>query len=116
MPKRTRAAKRSSSRRKGRALQLTGQTDWERVRNTSDKEIDRQIGEDPDTAPAINDSWMRDAELVVPSPKDPVSIRLDRDILTFFKQTGRGYQTKINAVLRAFVDAQRGKGRARGPR
>ncbi len=114
MPKRTRAAKRSSSRRKGRALQLTGQTDWERVRKTSDREIDRQIREDSDTAPEIDESWIREAELVVPSPKDPVSIRLDRDILVFFRRAGRGYQTKINAVLRAFVEAQRGKGKASG--
>ncbi len=113
MPKRIPAAKRSS-RHKGRPPRLTGQTDWERVRKTSDREIDRQIREDPDTAPEIDESWIREAELVVPSPKDPVSIRLDRDILVFFRRAGRGYQTKINAVLRAFVEAQRGKGKASG--
>ncbi len=42
-------------------------------------------------------------------PKQQVTVRLDRDILDFFKQGGRGYQTRINAVLRAFVDAQRKK-------
>ena len=41
--------------------------------------------------------------------KKQVTVRLDRDILDFFKQGGRGYQTRINAVLRAFVDAQKKK-------
>lgn len=41
--------------------------------------------------------------------KKQVTVRLDRDILHFFKQGGRGYQTRINAVLRAFVDAQKKK-------
>jgi uncharacterized protein (DUF4415 family) len=39
--------------------------------------------------------------------KQQVTVRLDRDVLAFFKQGGRGYQTRINAVLRAFMDAQR---------
>ena len=41
--------------------------------------------------------------------KKQVTVRLDRAILDFFKQGGRGYQTRINAVLRAFVDAQKKK-------
>jgi len=39
--------------------------------------------------------------------KQQVTMRLDADILDFFKQGGRGYQTRINAVLRAFVNAQK---------
>lgn len=39
--------------------------------------------------------------------KQQVTVRLDRDVLAFFKQGGRGYQTRINAVLRAFMEAQR---------
>ena len=42
--------------------------------------------------------------------KEPVTLRLDRDILAWFRQRGRGYQTRINAVLRAFVEAQKQKG------
>ncbi|MCC5981802.1 MAG: BrnA antitoxin family protein [Oceanicaulis sp.] len=39
--------------------------------------------------------------------KQQVTVRLDRDVLAFFKKGGRGYQTRINAVLRAFMEAQR---------
>jgi uncharacterized protein (DUF4415 family) len=48
-----------------------------------------------------------------------LNMRVDRDVLEFFRKTGRGYQTRINAVLRAFVEAQErrhrfGEGRAVG--
>ena len=47
------------------------------------------------------------ARLVVPEAKAAISIRLDPDVLAFFRAGGRGYQTRINAVLRAFMEAQR---------
>jgi uncharacterized protein (DUF4415 family) len=74
---------------------------------------DRQIGEaarrDRDAA-RLDIDWS-EAELVVPEAKQAISIRLDRDIVDFFKRTGPGYQTKINAVLRSYVQHERrGKG------
>ncbi len=39
--------------------------------------------------------------------KTAVSIRLDKEVIDFFKKDGRGYQTRINAVLRSFVDSQK---------
>lgn len=48
-------------------------------------------------------------EPALPETKAQVTLRLDRDVLDFFRAGGRRYQTRINAVLRAFVDAQRGK-------
>jgi uncharacterized protein (DUF4415 family) len=42
-------------------------------------------------------------------PKIAMSIRVDLDVYTFFKATGKGYQTRMNAVLRAFVNHQKGK-------
>ena len=44
-----------------------------------------------------------------PQPKQAISLRIDQDILAWFRDGGPGYQTRMNAVLRAFVDAQRGK-------
>ena len=44
-----------------------------------------------------------------PQPKQAISLRIDQDILTWFRDRGPGYQTRMNAVLRAFVDAQQGK-------
>jgi uncharacterized protein (DUF4415 family) len=44
-----------------------------------------------------------------PQPKQAISLRIDQDILGWFRDRGPGYQTRMNAVLRAFVDAQQGK-------
>jgi uncharacterized protein (DUF4415 family) len=44
-----------------------------------------------------------------PQPKQAISLRIDQDILAWFRDRGPGYQTRMNAVLRAFVDAQRGR-------
>jgi uncharacterized protein (DUF4415 family) len=44
-----------------------------------------------------------------PQPKQAISLRIDQDILTWFRGRGPGYQTRMNAVLRAFVDAQQGR-------
>jgi uncharacterized protein (DUF4415 family) len=46
----------------------------------------------------------------MPRPKVPVSIRLDADLVEFFRDQGRGWQTRINAVLRAYADAVKGSG------
>jgi uncharacterized protein (DUF4415 family) len=43
---------------------------------------------------------------VTPQAKEMVTLRLDPDVLAWFRKAGRGYQTRINAVLRAFVEAQ----------
>ena len=42
--------------------------------------------------------------------KKPVGLKLDEDVLTWFKSQGRGYQTQIDAVLRRYVDAHRKAG------
>lgn len=55
----------------------------------------------------IPDDWYEKAYLVVPPSKERISIRLDEDVLEFFRSQGRGYQSRINAVLRAFVEAKK---------
>jgi uncharacterized protein (DUF4415 family) len=44
-----------------------------------------------------------------PQPKQAISLRIDQDVLSWFRDGGPGYQTRMNAVLRAFVDAQQGR-------
>jgi uncharacterized protein (DUF4415 family) len=44
-----------------------------------------------------------------PQSKQAISLRIDQDILAWFRDRGPGYQTRMNAVLRAFVDAQQGR-------
>jgi uncharacterized protein (DUF4415 family) len=89
---------------------MKDETDWERVRALTDKDIERAVAEDPDAPPFWTAEDWKNARVVWPQGKEPVTLRLDRDILAWFKQRGRGYQTRINAVLRAFVEAQKPKG------
>lgn len=58
----------------------------------------------------LDESFFKNAELRLPKPKKAISLRLDDDILSWFKNQGRGYQTRINAVLRLYVQATARKG------
>lgn len=80
---------------------LKGQTDWERLKREEAAGIEPEPDEDE-----FEVDWSK-ARLVIPEPKKPVSIRLDPDVLEFFKAQGKGYQTHINAVLRAYMEAQK---------
>ncbi len=84
-----------------------GKTDWRRVDAFSDAQLARAAKADPDAAPIAMAAWMKQARLVDPPAKTPVSIRLDDDVVAWFRKRGEGYQTRIHAVLRAYVDAQR---------
>lgn len=82
------------------ARRIKDQTDWDRLRREQAAGVEPEPDEDE-----FDLDWSR-AELVMPEPKTPVSIRLDPEVLAFFKAQGKGYQTRINAVLRAYVKAQ----------
>lgn len=64
--------------------------------------------EDIDTSdiPEIGDDFWEKAVLIPAPGKERLTIRLDNDVLDYFKRRGRGYQSRINAVLRAYVRAQ----------
>jgi uncharacterized protein (DUF4415 family) len=83
-------------------------TDWDRLKGMSEEEIERNALSDPDSIPLPDDdpSWVT-AKLVLPRNKQNIHIGLDADIVEFFKSQGRGYQTRINAVLRQYVEHQR---------
>jgi len=57
--------------------------------------------------PELEDSFWNDAKIEYPVNKKPVTLRLDRDVLDWFKSTGKGYQTRINAILRSYVEAHK---------
>ena len=81
-----------------------GKTDWARLGRVSDADIRKAVRADSEAAPIASAEWFRLARLVEPKPKKAVSIRLDEDILKWFRRQGRGYQTRMNAVLRAYVE------------
>lgn len=78
------------------------QSDWARVDAMTDAEIEAQMRDDPDWKDYIDIDWSN-ATIVYPVSKNAISIRLDSDVLEFFKATGKGYQSRINAVLRHYV-------------
>jgi len=55
----------------------------------------------------LPDDFWDNAELKIPAIKKPVNLRVDADILEFFKAGGRGYQTRMHSVLRSYVNAQK---------
>ena len=57
----------------------------------------------------LNEKFWDNLEVFEPREKKPVSLRIDEDILEFFKKDGSGYQSRINAVLKAYVEAMRSK-------
>src|SRR5215475_2125689 len=78
-----------------------GRTDWARFDRLADEDIAKAVANDPDAAP-IDVDWS-DAVLIVPAKKKAISIRVDEDVLDFFKREGEGYQRRINAVLRSYM-------------
>lgn len=82
---------------------MTGLTDWDRLRR------EQALGiEPPEDDPEDSFDWT-DAVVVRWPQKAALSIRLDADVLAFFRADGKGYQTRINAVLRSYVEAQKAK-------
>ena len=79
------------------------QTDWARVRAMPQEEVERLAEEEDGPLP---EGWEKTIALGIPEPKQGVHIRLDADVMRWFKAQGPGYQTRINAVLRAFVAAR----------
>jgi len=67
-------------------------------------------GTSPPELKDLADEFWRDAVVVAPSPKKAISLRVDEDVLTWFKSQGPRYQTRMNAVLRAYMTAARRTG------
>lgn len=76
-------------------------TDWKKVDSISDEELEKLLAADEDERDLTPD-WAN-AGLVLPEPKGHVNLRIDQDVLRFFKAQGPGYQTRMNAVLRSYM-------------
>jgi uncharacterized protein (DUF4415 family) len=75
------------------------------LRRLSGAAIQAAAARDPDNPP-LTDAELAALQIVVPTPKQAISIRLDDQVIDWFKRQGPGYQTRINAVLRAYIEAQ----------
>jgi uncharacterized protein (DUF4415 family) len=78
-----------------------GKTDWARFDQLTDEDIAKAVADDPDAAP-LDIDWSK-ATLVQLNKKKAISIRIDEDVLDFFKSEGDGYQGRMNAVLRSYM-------------
>jgi uncharacterized protein (DUF4415 family) len=83
-------------------------TDWRKLASLSDASIRRAAKADQDTF-VPDKAWWDKATVVVPGAKKLVSLRIDEDVLDWFRRQGRGYQTRINAILRSYMDARSGR-------
>ncbi len=77
------------------------QTDWARVDALTEEELEASI--DREEEGEIDWSTI---QVGIPGPKQQLTVRFDADVVEWFKVQGAGYQTRMNAVLRSFVEAQ----------
>jgi uncharacterized protein (DUF4415 family) len=79
-------------------------TDYER--------LDRMAPEEVEALAAADDEGEFDwsnAKVDLPGPKQQLTVRLDKEVIDWFRSQGTGYQTRMNAVLKSFVEAQRAR-------
>ena len=81
-------------------------TDWSKFDAQTDEEIAAEVRNDPDAAPLITPAWLDRARVLRPPEKEPISIRLDKDVLEYFRAQPR-WQTRINAILRLVMNAEK---------
>lgn len=77
------------------------EAEWQRFANLTDDEIDTS------DIPELDETFWKNARVVYPQPKQAISIRIDEDVLEWLKKQGKGYQSRINAILRSYMQAQK---------
>jgi uncharacterized protein (DUF4415 family) len=87
-------------------------TDWRRVQAMSDEDITRAAESDQDALP-LDDPFFATARRLLPQTllkenKQQITLRIDADVLAWFRTLGSGYQSRMNAVLKAYVETHIG--------
>jgi uncharacterized protein (DUF4415 family) len=103
MEKKERIVRASAEELRQKLTREGSRSDWKRARAMTQAEVERLADEEDGSLP---EGWEATVEIGVPEPKTGVHIRLDPVVLRWFRAQGPGYQTRINAVLRAFVAAR----------
>ncbi len=75
------------------------EAEWAKFHNMSDKDIDIS------DIPELDEDFWKNAKVVVPPHKKAISLRVDEDMLEWFREQGRGYQSLMNAVLRSYYES-----------
>ncbi len=79
-------------------MKKVSKTNWDKVKAMKDAEIDYS------DIPELDKDFFKKA-VIWPGTKKQITLRLDPDVVDFFKKQGRGYQSMINNVLRKYVEA-----------
>lgn len=79
-------------------MNKTSKADWQRMAEQDDERIDTS------DIPELDEIFFEKARLQAPA-KQPVTLRIDEDVLAWFKSQGRGYQTRINKLLRLYMES-----------
>ena len=82
-------------------LKNSSETNWERIEQMTDEEIDTS------DIPTLDDAFFANAKLRLPKGKVPVVMTLDADVFQWFRCQGADYQNLINAALRTYVEEQK---------
>lgn len=80
-------------------------SDWARVDALTDEEIEAAVAADPDAPPLMDSEWFKGAMLELPEQKSQIALRVDSDVLRWFRAQGKGWQTQVNAILRSYASA-----------
>jgi uncharacterized protein (DUF4415 family) len=105
MKKKSDTVRTTATQIKAKIARGEDRTDWGKANRMTGKKLEASIHADVDDVQGEPD-WTQ-AMMGVPAPKDHINIRIDHDVLEWFKANGRGYQTLMNNVLRAFVQSRR---------
>ena len=80
-------------------MSKSSKTDWQRLSRMRDQDIDAS------DIPELDEAFFRQAEIRIPA-KQSVTLRVDTDVLEWFKSQGKGYQTRINNLLRQYMESR----------
>jgi uncharacterized protein (DUF4415 family) len=104
MAKKNDTVRYSAKEIKARIARGADKTDWRKADRMTGARLETSIRADADDIQGEPD-WMQ-AVVGIPAPKDHINIRIDHDVLEWFRSNGKGYQTLINNVLKAFVQTR----------
>jgi uncharacterized protein (DUF4415 family) len=90
---------------KKRTTSKKSQTDWKRLEAIKQSDID--LSENPELSPEMFARAIVRQGLKPVTRKAQLTLRLDQDVLEWFRKQGRGYQTQINSLLRAYMEAHK---------
>lgn len=76
-------------------------SDWKKVDSIADADVDTS------EIPPLDAAFFEKAELRIPQKKKSVTVRIDADVLDWLRSQGKGYQTRINAILRLYMESKR---------